>query len=111
MTANFLKLNDDKTEIVVISRKKDFSSDISSIRMGDSDIAPSETVKNLGVFVNASLSMESHINTICKKAFYEVRNIGRPLLNDKAAATLVHAFVTSKIDYCNSLLYGVPKNS
>jgi hypothetical protein len=72
---------------------------------------PSSSVKNLGVIFDTAMSMDAHINATCKKAFYEIRNIGRirSLLNDNAAASLVHAFVTSKIDYCNSLLYGLPK--
>ena len=44
-------------------------------------------------------------------AFYHLRNIShiRKLLSTKTTETLVHAFVTSKLDHCNSLLYGVPK--
>ena len=46
-----------------------------------------------------------------EKPFFEIRNIGRirSYLGSKAAAMLVHAFVSSKLDYCNSLLYGAPK--
>ena len=55
--------------------------------------------------------MHEHVHSVCKRAFFEIRNIGRirQFLDDKAAATLVHAFVSSKLDYCNALLYGLPK--
>ena len=111
MTTNFLKLNSDKTEIIVISKKNALPQDIASIQVADASIIPASAVKNLGVFFDTSMSMEAHINATCKRAFCEIRNIGRirSLLDDKTAATLVHAFVSSKIDYCNSLLYGLPK--
>jgi hypothetical protein len=111
MTTNFLKLNSDKTEVIVISKSKSLSNEFSSIHVGDAKIVPSSSVKNLGVFFDSAMSMETHINATCKRAFCEIRNIGRirSLLDDKTAASLVHAFVSSKIDYCNSLLYGLPK--
>ena len=111
MTINFLKLNSDKTEIIVISKRNALPQDIASIQVADASIIPADAVKNLGVFFDTSMSMEAHINATCKRAFCEIRNIGRirSLLDDKTAASLVHAFVSSKIDYCNSLLYGLPK--
>ena len=71
----------------------------------------SSNAKNLGVVFDSTFNMATHINNVCKKAFYEIRNIGRirRFLDDKAAEALVHAFVSSKLDYCNSLLYGLPK--
>ncbi len=111
MTANFLKLNEDKTEIIIVSNRKDVLEQIPSIKVVNSDISPSSSVKDLGVFFDTAMSMNSHINAVCKRAFCEIRNIGRirSLLDNKTAETLVHSFVSSKLDYCNSLLYGLPK--
>ena len=55
--------------------------------------------------------MAVHITKICSAAFYHLRNIRRirKYLSINSAATLIHSFVSSRIDYCNSLLYGVPK--
>ena len=55
--------------------------------------------------------MTVHITKICSAAFYHVHNIRRirKYLSMDSAATLIHSFVRSPIDYCNSLLYGVPK--
>ena len=57
------------------------------------------------------MSMLPHVESVSKSAFYHLRNISRirKLLSTKTTETLAHAFVTSKLDHCNSLLYGVPK--
>ena len=54
--------------------------------------------------------MNQHISAICKSANYHLRNIGRSrkFLTKAATESLVHAFISSKLDYCNSLLYGAP---
>jgi hypothetical protein len=111
MTSNFLKLNDDKTEIVIITNKKDTSAFLTEITVGDASLEASKCAKNLGVIFDSEMKMVQQITATCKRAFCEIRNIGRirSFLNDKAAASLVHAFVSSKLDYCNGLLYGLPK--
>ena len=55
--------------------------------------------------------MEQHITEICKSALYHLRNIGkiRKYLSQNSAIILVHTFITSKLDFCNSLFYGLPK--
>ncbi|CAH3017940.1 unnamed protein product [Porites evermanni] len=57
------------------------------------------------------MSMLPHVNAVCKSAFYNLCNISRikKFLSSKFTEILVHAFVASKLDYCNSLLYNVPK--
>ena len=58
------------------------------------------------------MSMRPHVNNVCKSAFYHLRTISRirKYLSTKTTEILIHAFVTSKLDHCNSLLYNVPKN-
>ena len=55
--------------------------------------------------------MLPHVTATCKSAFFHLRNISkiRNFLTSDTTKTVVHAFVTSKLDYCNSLLYGQPK--
>ena len=49
------------------------------------------------------------INNICQNASLIIRNIGRKYLSQADIKRLVHAFITSRLDYCNSLLYGLPE--
>ena len=55
--------------------------------------------------------MNDHVTTVCRAAYYHLKNIRslKPFLSQEALVTVVHAFVTSRIDYCNSLLYGISK--
>ena len=57
------------------------------------------------------LSMLPHVTAVCKSSFFHLRNIFkiRKFLSYDICKTLIHAFVTARIDYCNSLLYGQPK--
>ena len=74
-------------------------------------IDPSVNVRNLGSIFDNSIRMDSHINQVSKTAFYHIHNIRRisKYLPQESFKTLVHAFVTSRLDYCNSLLYGLLK--
>ncbi|KAI5106473.1 hypothetical protein C0J45_4170, partial [Silurus meridionalis] len=65
-------------------------------------------VKDLGVIIDPSLSFESHVNNITRIAFFHLRNIAkiRNMMSLQDAEKLVHAFVTSRLDYCNALLSG-----
>ena len=54
--------------------------------------------------------MLSHVNNICSSSFYYIYNLRRirKYLSHQTAKSLIHAFITTKLDNCNSLLYGVP---
>ena len=69
----------------------------------------STTVVDLGVTVDSQLSMTDHISSLCRSCFYQLRQLRviRHSLTTDAARTLVQAFITSRLDYCNSLLYGI----
>ena len=71
-------------------------------------IPTSGEVKNLGSWFDSSLSMSSHVTKIASSCFYFIYNIRRirKYLTQNACETLVNALVTSRLDYCNSLLYG-----
>ena len=66
--------------------------------------------KNLGAWFDATFSMASHVTKTCGASFYHLQNIRciRKYLSRDAEETLVHAFITSRVDYCNSLMYGLP---
>ena len=111
MALNKLKLNKDKTELLYLYSKHNPQQSIPPLRFGSDIIQPSSSSRNIGVVFDSTMSMLPHVKSVCKSAFYHLRNISRirKLLSIKTTETLVHAFVTSKLDHCNSLLYGVPK--
>jgi len=111
MAKNFLKLNDDKTEFLILGtchQLKNLS--LPTLHIGDSEINTSESARNIGAIFDSNMNMEKHVNTVCKSAWYHLRRIGsiRKYLDTSSTKTLVHAFITSKLDNLNSLLYGLP---
>ncbi len=81
-----------------------------SLHVGDHTIIPSPAAKGLGVTLDSHLSMEAHITTLCRKAFFHLKNISqiRRFLDKASLECVVHAFITSMLDYSNSLLCGIP---
>ncbi|XP_051789181.1 uncharacterized protein LOC127529479, partial [Erpetoichthys calabaricus] len=109
MNSNFLKLNKEKTEILVIGNNG-YNEAIRN-KLDALGLKVKSEVKSLGVTVDCNLNFKSHINKITRTAFFHLRNIAkvRPLISSKDAEKLVHAFVFSRLDYCNALLSGLPK--
>ena len=109
---NKLLLNEEKTELLLIGTKQQLAKvDIGHIKVGKVNIAPHSPVKNLGVWFDSNLSMVDHITKTCSAAFYYLYNIRRirKYLTKECTETLIHAFISSRLDYCNSLLFGVPE--
>ena len=105
-------LNDEKTEFLVIGTRQQLSKvNISSITMGNSDMMKSSVVRNLGSSIDDKLSMNFHINKVCNVSFYYLHNIRRTRkhISRIYSETLINAFVSSWLDYCNSLLYRLPQ--
>ena len=71
-----------------------------------------EHVRLLGVTISSDLSLHKHVSNICAKCFYWLRQLRRVRrsLDAEAAATLVHVFVMSRVDYCNAVLAGAPNS-
>ena len=111
MIRNKLKINDDKTEFLILSSQKLKLGLSSGLSIGQASIAPSKYCKNLGVTFDQHLNMEPQIRSMCRSIHYHLRNIGsiRSMLSDKSAVQLVHSLVSSRLDYCNSL-YGLPNS-
>ena len=106
-----LMLTNDKTEFLVIGTSKQLSKvSVNSITVGDVDVTPVHSAKNLGSWFNSHMDMEKYITKICDSAFFYLNNIRHILkyLTSECTEKLIHAFITSRLDYCNSLLYGVP---
>ncbi|KAI5607960.1 hypothetical protein C0J50_6957, partial [Silurus asotus] len=111
MTHNFLLLNSDKTEILLIGPKTSIQTlQHLNLHLDGCSVNTSSTIKDLGVILDSDLSFKNHINQVTKTAFFHLRNISklRNMLSISDAEKLVHAFMTSRLDYCNALLGGCP---
>ena len=113
MLADKLKPNDNKTEFIIIGTRQQLAKfSVDSLCIGDEIIKPSSVVKNLGSWFDTQLKIDIRINKCCKAAFFHLFNIRRirKFLSFDTTQVLINAFVTSRLDYCNSLLYGLPAN-
>jgi len=114
MSANWLKLNMDKTELLWAGTRHSLSlvgGSFPSLQLAGDTIHPSQHVRVLGVVISADLSLDKHVTNISATYFYHLcrlRHIRRAL-SKESAATLVHAFVMSRVDYCNVVFAGAPK--
>ena len=95
----------------LFSGKKTKSATIDDITINNNVIQRSKSVRNLRFYLDEFLDMQSHISKLCQLIHYSLRNIGHVRNLDETCKMLVHSLITSRMDYCNSLLYGLPKNS
>ena len=68
-----------------------------------------DSVRDLGVILDCNLSMNRHVSNLCSSVSFALRNVRSisKYLDKNKLERLVHAFIPSKIDYCNSILYGL----
>ena len=113
MSASKLKLNHDKTEFILFGSKKQrerlntcFPIDI----LGN-PLHPTESVRNLGVWFDSDFSFSKHVQNVCKGCFSQLRDFRniRQFLTQDAAVSVANAFVSSRLDYCNSLFRSLSK--
>jgi hypothetical protein len=108
--SNGLSLNPDKSEAIIIGTAARHRSEgaIEAVTLGDVIIPTSDDVRSLGITIDHSLSFSKHIDITCKAASYHVRALRhiRKFISADDAMTIATAMVSSRLDYCNSLLYG-----
>jgi hypothetical protein len=111
MTANKLKLNPGKTEFLLIGHEPQRRKYLSKFPIQLMDVAtkPSKTARNLGVIFDQNFNYRSHISMVCRSCRYHIRDLRRirRCLTLENAKTLAVALVSSRLDYCNSLFYGI----
>jgi hypothetical protein len=114
MADNFLKLNDDQTELLLIGNpKRVVKIQNFQVLVGDNAVKPSACARNLGVYFDSTLSFKSFINRTAASAMHHIRTLAaiRDHLPRELASRLCTSLVISRLDYCNSVLSGVPKCS
>ena len=111
MAYNKLKLNCEKTGFLVIHAKHCPCPPIDEITIAGVKVEKSIKARNIGVIFDSLMDLEQHIDHICKMAFCHIRSLSRirNCLSLKDMETLVHVFITTKLDNCNSLLAGLPQ--
>ena len=106
MGLNMLKLNDEKTEFVILATHQQVAK-IShiNIKIGSETVSPVQCVCNLGYFMDSLLKNMTHINKICGQLFSTLWDIQHicSRLDFETTKILVQALVLTKLDYCNSL--------
>ena len=111
MVRNQLQLNKDKSQATILPTVKQSPHVPVDVNIAGQRVRLATSIRNLSVLFDSALPMESHVASVAKKCYYQIRNIGqiRSYISSDACKILVHALVTSRLDYCNALLYGLPQ--
>ncbi len=112
MAKNMLKLNDAKTEILLVGSPNQIRKFPKiNVRVGSHTVTSETGLRNLGAYFDQTMSMSLFISEKCKSLSYQLRGIAkiRKYLTNKTAQSLVNALFTSRLDYCNSILFGATK--
>ena len=106
LQTNKLMLNSDKTELLVLNACHRPRPPLESITVGRDVIHASHAAKNIGVWFDEFLSMDKQVKAVYKLPFFHLRNIAKigKYISPTRCKIWIHAFITSKLDYCNSLL-------
>jgi len=110
MARNRLKMNADKTQVIWFGTGQQLRKiTVRDIELLSDHIPCSESVSNLGFHADSELTMSPHVDSVCRSGFFQLRQLRavRSSFTPDCLKTLVHAFISSRLDYCNSLLFGV----
>nr|XP_061839065.1 uncharacterized protein LOC133621161 isoform X1 [Nerophis lumbriciformis]XP_061839075.1 uncharacterized protein LOC133621161 isoform X1 [Nerophis lumbriciformis] len=110
LSANFLSLNEDKTEVMLFGPSRSPSPNVD---LGTLTPYLSDSVTNLGVKFDSDFKFEKQISSVVQKSFYQLRQIAKvkPLLSRHDLEKLIHAFISTRLDYCNALYVGISQAS
>ena len=111
-----LQLNDAKTELIWFGSRANLSkltSSDCSLLVGGDIIKPSTTVRDLGVLLDSELSLKQHVNKVVSSCWYHIRRLRQVshCIGQDVMKQLASAFILFRLDYCNSILAGLPKST
>ncbi|KAF7236044.1 putative RNA-directed DNA polymerase from transposon BS [Varanus komodoensis] len=109
MRANKLKLNPDKTEVLLVGGSGFGEGELNLVLNGVA-LPLRDKVHSLGVLLDPELSLEAQVTAVARSAFFQLQLIHqlRPYLEYDYLTTVTHALVTSRLDFCNALYVGLP---
>jgi len=107
MSSSRLQLNHKKTEEMWLGSRQQLDKlSVQQVMVVSSPVTVSSHARDLGVIIDSQLSLSGHVNALCQSCYYQLR----PVISSKSedvVRTLVHAFVSCRLDYCNSLFFGM----
>jgi hypothetical protein len=111
---NGLSLNPDKSEVVLFGTRQRLRNlqQASSVNIAGSSISAADSTKILGVTLDQHLTMNKHVNEVCRAAYYHIRSlrqVRRSIPTDVANA-IACSLVSSRLDYANATLYGTSQS-
>jgi len=110
MNPNKLKLNEDKTEFFIAASQHNikFLKNV-TLDVCGTTIYPSSSIRNLGVHFDSKMTMSHHVSSLTRSLNFHIRNIGRirRYLDEDTCNHVTRSLVLSRLDYSNSLLYGI----
>ena len=111
MEQNDLRLNPDKTDILLIHSRFREGPALDYLQFMDERISISDKVRSLGVIFDKHMTFDDQIDHVCKSSINHLRNLFRirTYLDVNASSTVIHVFITTRLDYCNHLYFGLPK--
>lgn len=111
LACNFLYLNEKKTEVVVFGPRG--TKGAAEFNFGSLALYVKDRVKNLGVYIDSALKLNAQVNYVVKSSFFHLRNLAKmkSSLTYKSLEIAIHALISSRLDYCNSLYKGISQAS
>ena len=104
----------DKTEFIAFGTRQQLNKlCFNEINVCGETIRAVSTVRNLGVYLDQELKMKDHVSQIVKSSYIHIRKIRsiKKFLSKDSLKTLVQCFILTRLDYCNSLLFGISEDS
>jgi len=103
-------LNRAKTQIMWLGTSQQLDKiTVRDVQLLSTEVTVVDSTRNLGVIIDSQLSLEAHVAAVCRSGYYQLWQL-RPVKRSPsadAAKPLVQAFISSRLDYCNALLYGL----
>ena len=110
MARNQLKMNTEKTQLIWLRTSQQLRKvSVTELTLPSGLVQFVNSVTNLGLHIDSELTMLPHIDSVCRTGFFQLRQLRtvRGSLTTECAQTMVHSLISSRVDYCNSLLFGI----